>query len=212
MAKKFDLGKAQEPTSLKSFQPPAPKFQTKPSVIIGKAVVQGLQKTFIKTGTETEDKAVSFSKILNTPIFSDITFSGSQYVDENGNTVTFESLTVQLCLLTVVNMKNIVETTLQGRDGTVKEYISSGDWQVKIDGKIYGDGANNYPQDDVQKLIKICMAPQSITVTSDFLKMFDISSLVIRQQTIPQLEGIRNYQEFSLNCLSDKELILLKNA
>lgn len=213
MAKKFNILKAENPSSIKKLiTPPIPGLTAKPSIIIGKEVLKVLHKKFIKTGHEQEDTATVFSKQFNTPVFSDVTFSGGNYIDENGNQITFNGLTIQLCLISVMNQKNIIETSLQGRNGTVKEYISDGDYQVKIEGKIYGAGANSYPQDDVQKLIQICKAPQAITVTSAFLKMFDISSIVVRNYTIDQLEGIRNYQEFTLQCLSDRELILLKNA
>lgn len=210
--KKFTITKAGAGVKLKDFKPPIPGLTTKPSVIIGKAVVQGLQKTFIITGTEEEDKTAISSRIFNTPVYSDITFEGSSYIDENNNTVTFQTVNIQLVLLTVMNQKNIVRTTLQGRNGDVLEYISDGNYQIKIEGKIFGNGANNYPQEAVQALIAICKAPQSVTVTSEHLKMFDISSLAVISYNIDQIEATRNYQEFNLNCLSDKELILLKNA
>lgn len=213
MAKKFTILKAEQPTPLKKLiSPPIPGLTTKPTVILGKLLLKALKKRYIKTGHEQEDTALVFSKQFNTPVFCDVTFSPGSYIDENGNQINFKGLNIQLALISVMNQKNIIETSLQGRNGTVKEYISDGDYQIKIEGKIYGHGANNYPQDDVQKLIQICKAPQAITITSDFLKLFDVSSIVVKNYTIDQLEGIRNYQEFVLQCLSDKELILLKNA
>jgi hypothetical protein len=71
---------------------------------------------------------------------------------------------------------------------------------------------NNYPQADVQKLHNICLAPQSINVTSSFLKMFNIEDIVIKSYNIDQQEGMRNCQPFTINCVSDVPLILLKNA
>lgn len=210
--KKFTIAKTGAGVKLKDFKPPVPGLTTKPSVIIGKAVVQALQKTFIVTGTEEEDQTAIASRQFNTPVYSDITFEGSSYTDENNNTITFQTVNIQLVLLTVMNQKNIIRTSLQGRNGDVLEYISDGNYQIKVEGKIFGNGANNYPQEAVQALIAICKAPQSITVTSDFLKMFDISSIAVLSYNIDQVEATRNYQEFTINCLSDKELILLKNA
>lgn len=211
MAKKFNIAKSPGGVRPSNFIPPIPPFQTKPTVIIGSVVSKALKKLFINTGVEEEDITFKFSAI-NTPVFSDIFFEGNSYVDENDNTVTFLGLSIDLVLMTVTNQKNIVETVLQGRNGSVKEYISDGDCQIVIEGKIFGAGPNNYPQDEVQTLIEICKAPQAITVTSEYLKMFDVSSLVIRSLTLPQEEATRNYQAFTLNCLSDRDLILLKNA
>ena len=133
-------------------------------------------------------------------------------MDQNNITQTYGPLTIQLVLVTVGNVKNIVKTTLQGRNGTVKEYISDGDYAIKIEGKIFGNGPNNYPQDDVQALQKICLAPQSINIINSHLNMFNIEDIVIESYNIDQQEGMRNCQPFVLNCVSDTPLILLKNA
>lgn len=213
MAQKFNITESEATPRPKNFIPPIPGFQTKPTVIIGNVVSQAVKKVFINTGSEAaNDNAVGLAKILNTRVYSNIEFVGASYTDENNQNVTFESLKIDLVLMTVNNQKNIVKTTLQGRNGTVKEYISDGDFSVKIEGKLFGDGAMNYPEGDVQKLIAVCLAPQAIQVNSDYLKLFDISNLVVETYDFPQTEGVRNYQEFTLNCVSDKELILLKNA
>ncbi len=210
--KKFNIGKAQPGLPKKFHLPFSPSISTKPSVIIGRAGLAQIKKHFISTGSETEDAEIGVSRIFNRPIYSDVTFHEGQYIDQNNHNITYTSLNVQDVLITVGNTKNIIETTLQGRNGTVKEYISDGDYTITIQGKIYGQGMNNYPQIDVQKLIDVCLVPQSIKVTSSFLKLFNVEDLVIKSYNIDQLEGIRNYQPFVLNCVSDFPLILLKNA
>lgn len=210
--KKFTPIKTTATPQRKDFNIPKPGFQTKPTVIIGQVGLQVAHKVFINTGTEVQDQEIGRSRIFNQPIYSDITFNAGSYTDQNSLTQEYQSLNVQDALITVMNTKNIIETTLQGRNGTVKEYISDGDYVIRIEGKVYGSGMNNYPQDDVQKLHSVCLAPQSISVTSSFLKLFNIEDIVIKSYEIPQLEGIRNYQTFVLNCVSDYPLILLKNA
>lgn len=226
MAEKFNITQSQPVPQKKDFQIPLPGFQSKPSVIIGKAAIQAYHKIFIAAPTpgqredkqylitqqEIEDQPIGRSKIFNQPIYSDLTFSAGSYVDNNGNTVNYDSLQIDLVIITVRNSKNIIKTALQGRDGTVKEYISSGDDDIKIEGVIYGNGINNYPQSDIQKLIALTDVPQSLKVTSSFLKMFNIQDIVIEDSDIKQMEGARNYQPFTLYCCSDTPLILLKNA
>jgi homoserine acetyltransferase len=212
MEKKFTPVKAEQVTQKKDFTIPKPGITTKPTVVIGKVGTQVLKKIFINTGVEEEDQEIGRSQIFNQPIYADITFNAGSYVDEGGLTINYQSLYIEDALITVRNAKNIIRTTLQGRDGTVKEYISDGDYMITIEGRIYGKGMNNYPQEEVQNLIRICKAPQAINITSTFLKMFDVEDLVIEDRTIQQLEGIRNYQSFTLQCSSDKPLILLKNA
>ncbi len=211
--RKFNVGKSQPKVTKKDFHLPfSPAISTKPSVIIGRAALAQVKKIFINTGREVEDQEIGRSKIFNQPIYSDVTFQSGTYTDQNNQNINYSELNVEDVLITVMNTKNIIETTLQGRNGTVKEYISDGDYTITISGKIYGKGMNNHPQDDVQKLHNICLAPQSIKVTSSFLKLFNVEDIVIKTYTIDQLEGIRNYQPFTLNCVSDYPLILLKNA
>ncbi len=224
--RKFTPISTEQPKQLKNFQIPLPGTQTKPTVIIGQQAYKAYKKIFVSlpkegqredkqyliTGEEIQDQEIGRSKLFNQPIYSDVTFQAASYVDQNNNTINFASLQIDLVLMTVRNSKNIIKTTLQGRDGTVKEYISNGDYDIKIEGMIYGNGINNYPQQDVQRLINICLAPQSIRVTSAFLKTFNVEDIVIESYQIDQQEGMRNCQPFTLHCVSDSPLILLKNA
>jgi hypothetical protein len=212
MAEKFNIIQTTGTPKLKDFTLPTPGVQTKPKIIIGTAVLDQAKKVFINTGSEAEDSPIGKSQIFNRPIYSNITFNAGDYRDQNNREITYSWLTVEDCLVTVGNTKNIIETTLQGRNGTVKEYISDGDYQIKIEGRIYGKGMNNYPQGEVQNLHAICLAPQAINITSTFLKMFNIEDIVIKSYNIDQQEGVRNCQPFILNCVSDYPLILLKNA
>lgn len=212
MEKKFTINNPEQINSKSFTPPPVPNIAAKPTVIIGKQALAAEKKIFLKVTPEQEDQPIGNSAIFNRPIYSDITFFSGSYVDQNGRTIEYGPLNIQDVLITVMNQKNIIETTLQGRNGTVKEYISDGDFQIKIEGRIYGGGMNNYPQEAVQKLIGICEAPQALNVVSSFLKMFDVDNIVVKSYNIDQLEGIRNYQPFTLNCVSDYPLILLKNA
>lgn len=202
---------SEQPKQKKNFTIPKPGYQSKPTVIIGQAAFH-TAKSFINTEVEVSDEAIGTSKIFNQPIYCDITFSGGSYADQDGTTINYDSLNVEDVLVTVMNTKNIVKTTLQGRNGTVKEYISDGDFQIKIEGRVYGKGINNYPQDQVQKLIGLAAVPEALKVTSAFLKLFNIENIVIESYNIDQMEGTRNVQPFIFNCVSDYPLILLKNA
>jgi hypothetical protein len=201
MADKFNTNILRTEQPKKNFTIPTPGFQTKPTVIIGNAALQVARKVFINTTIEAEDQEIGRSRIFNQPIYSDITFAAGSYTDQNNLTQNYALLNVEDVLITVMNTKNIIKTTLQGRNGTVKEYISDGDFTIKIEGRIYG-----------QELLDICLVPQSINVTSSFLKLFNVEDIVIESYNVDQVEGVRNYQPFTLNCVSDTPLILLKNA
>jgi len=174
---------------------------------------------------------------LGTPILDPFTFNGGSFFapdDINKETaIPFPDdrgpnglgLVIPNMIIEVNQTKNIITTPIQGRDGTVKEFISRGDYLITLTGIITGkmdeengavrDIGNVYPQDDVNKLITICEVPDSLSVTSDFLTPFLKSDegepdtrVVITNYDIPQQIGVRDHQIFTINMLSDNPISL----
>lgn len=125
------------------------------------------------------------------------------------------------CILTVTQERNILETNLQGRDGTVKQYISDGDYHICVQASIAGDGANatnqnydtasEYPLTEMAKFVKLLTVKDALLVSSDWLDIFKIRSVVIKNYDITQ-ETYSNRQTFTMQMLSDEpfEIKLLK--
>ncbi len=182
---------------------------------------------------------------LGTPILDPFTFNGGSFfrLDDikKENPIPFPDdrgtdgigLIIPNMIIEVNQSKNIITTPIQGRDGTVKEFVSRGDYLITLTGIITGkmdeetgtvrDIGNVYPQDDVNKLITICEVPDSLSVTSDFLLPFlksgpsgpdnndDVipdARVVITDYNIPQQIGVRNFQTFTINMLSDNPINL----
>lgn len=126
-------------------------------------------------------------------------------------TLRFEGLSVQLpvSLTTVSQSKNIVKTTMPGYEGTIKEYISSGDFAISIKGVIINTDDNIYPTDQVNSLIQLCDTPNPIDVESAFLRQFDIFKMVIESYNFPQQQGWTNTQTFSIDAISDRPIELI---
>lgn len=140
---------------------------------------------------------------LGTKVLVDLTFHGTTYVDEDGNTFSFPDFVCETVLVSVNQTKNIVKTPIQGKKGTVKEYIGLGDYQVNINGIIVGPNGV-YPRADVQILKVMLCCNEAITVTSWYLQMFDINSIVIDSFDINQDEGGYSRQPFSISASSDE--------
>ena len=169
---------------------------------------------------------------LGTPILDPFTFNGGNFFATDDiskeNPIPFPDekgtdgvgLFIPNMIIEVNQTKNIITTPIQGRDGTVKEFISRGDYLITLSGIITGkmdeengevrDIGNVYPEDDVNKLITICEVPDSLDVTSTFLGMFlkEDSRVVITDYNIPQQIGVRNFQTFTINMLSDTPIEL----
>lgn len=114
------------------------------------------------------------------------------------------------CLISLNMEKNIVTTALQGRNGTIKEYISDGDYNITIDAGVSTyeidkeEGYSlDYPIDAVAELKSILSLPETLEVQSDFLELFGIKSAVVKNFSLQQ-ETHSNRQSINIQMLSDE--------
>lgn len=156
------------------------------------------------------DTPLSYQSLLGTPIFSNIEFLPGQYeTNTKGIFRNFGSavdgpdrLRYEAVLITVAQQKLIVKTQIQGRDGSVKEYIGMDDFQVTVNGILTGtNGQRPVPQ--IAGLNKMLIAPIPIEVASSYLQIFGINYLVLESYELPQDEGGYSYQKFTMTFISD---------
>lgn len=88
---------------------------------------------------------------------------------ENG-----ETLVVNDAVVTVTQEKHIVRTTLVGLNGTIKEYICNGDYDISISVGIVAvdsDGliVDEYPEEGIRKVKEFLDENKAVEVTSVFL-------------------------------------------
>lgn len=131
-------------------------------------------------------------------VFSDV----SLFYEEKEITLIHTLITVEL-------QNTIVTTPVQGRRGTVKEYISAQDYIVTLSGSITRDETSKYPIDDVIDLVEMIEKEDRIEVVSEYLSIWHIQYLVMDRYTFPQYEGRQNQQMFDIRFISDKDIQLL---
>ena len=117
-------------------------------------------------------------------------------------------LSIPDAVVAMTRTKQIVTTQVVGMSGTVKEYISDGDFDINIAVGIQGveDGkvANVYPEEGLRELRKFLEVEKPISVQSAFFDLFEINRLVIKSYSLTQ--GTEsNYQELTISALSDNE-------
>ena len=134
---------------------------------------------------------------LGTPVFSDLLIRES----ETGAGMYFDTV-----LFDVQMQKNIVKTSVQGRRGTIKEYISDGDYVISIRGAIVNHGSHNYPSEDVGAFIELMQLPQALFIVSPLLQLFDIQSVVVEAYKMPPKAGFQNMQLFEVDAISDEPI------
>lgn len=147
------------------------------------------------------------------PASPDFNFSGSEHF----GVPTLTSLAFQYknkriefaeCIATVNQERNIVTTPMEGRDGTIKEYISDGDFAITLDAAVSSysetdfEKSKSYPIEELQELIDFLKIKDSLEVQSDYLTLFGIKSVVIKTYNMVQ-ETHSNRQAFQLQMLSD---------
>jgi hypothetical protein len=127
------------------------------------------------------------------------------------------------CIMSVSMEKNILQTALQGKDGTIKEYISDGDYSINVVAAIAGDllNATNqnyqisdaYPLAEIKLFTSVLKAKTALEVSSDWLELFGIRSIVIKSYAFEQ-ETHSNRQYVNMSLLSDEpyEIKLIKDA
>lgn len=121
-----------------------------------------------------------------------------------------KQIILEECILSVNQEKNIVTTALQGRNGTIKEYISDGDYQISAMAAVssYKEKEGNYeasleyPEDKIRQLTDLLSLPETLNVQSDFLEIFGIKSVVVTGFSLEQ-ETHSNRQSISIQMLSD---------
>ena len=113
-----------------------------------------------------------------------------------------KKLELKECVCTVTMEKNIVQTALQGRNGTIKEYINEGDYQVEIASALTSE-CDQYPKEEIQKLMSFLKVNDSLLVDKEsFLGLFGITNLIVKSYGFGQ-ETHSNRQTFTICCLSD---------
>ncbi len=113
-----------------------------------------------------------------------------------------QKLELKECICMVTMEKNIVQTALQGRNGTIKEYINDGDYQVEIAAAISSE-CDAYPKSELENLMSFLTINDSLLVGDDtFLSLFGITNLIVKSYGFNQ-ETHSNRQTFTMCCLSD---------
>lgn len=146
----------------------------------------------------------STSNVFGLPVFDALVFPRGAYIDPKTNQkISYSDVILDTCLIEVNSSKVIVTTQVQGRNGTVKEYISDGDDEITISGALISPHSNVPPRDEIRALEALVSIPYAINVASNFLDFMNINSVVITSIKFNQIEGTRNAIGFTMNCLSD---------
>lgn len=207
-----------------NFIPPAPISAARTAAILG---FQSAQVVNLKTNPYegraelqskyTKDEPLGLSS-LGTPIYTDLSLLGCTYTDNITNQVitlpndqfrgaggqanSSYYLNLESVIIQINQSLRVIKTEIQGRNGTVKEYIGADDMQITVNGVLTGRNGV-YPRESVDRLKKWLDAPVTKGVTAWWLNNLGVNNIVIESYSIPQTRGGYSYQVFSFNAVSD---------
>lgn len=126
-------------------------------------------------------------------------------ISYKNDTISFnKNILLETLIITVEKTRNIVKNSVFGLDGTVKEFITSGDYIINITGTIASDNKWLYPEEELRTFVDLCNVEDSVSISNDYLnKIYNINNIVIESFSFAQSERFSNIVSYSLNCLSD---------
>ena len=99
--------------------------------------------------------------------------------------------------------KTIVSTAIAGRDGTVKECISTQDHEIEASFALINT-VDEYPAEAMRRLSDLARKNSAVYIDSAFLRLFDIDRAVVTTMEVSQ-ETYGNTQSVTLKLDSDND-------
>lgn len=145
------------------------------SAIKGKLYQTALSDIVIETTNEEKLLNVG-SNVINEVV-----------LHENVNPQSGISVVFDDCKIDVVRDKEIKQTELINRNGTVKEYIYSKDYVITLKGTIRKEGVQGFPYEDLWFLQQILEINKKMNISSKFLNgIYDITQVVVKKADFMQ--------------------------
>jgi hypothetical protein len=136
-----------------------------------------------------------YSSVFGTPIFMPVVLEipGLKWRCPNEPVVTID-----------LN-KRIIETEVDGQNGTFKEGYSLGDYEIRIDGIIVNelDAQERYPNEEVAKLRRIVEHKGAVKVYCELLSIFNVNEIAVYSMGLPAVPGEPSAAAYTLTCKSD---------
>lgn len=105
--------------------------------------------------------------------------------------------------------KTIVETATVGklRKGTVKEYITTEDYQISLRGVCFDeDDMEAYPADQVDALNRLFEINDALEVENNpFFELFGIRKIVLKDIKFDEMAGQQGLQRYTISAVSDQD-------
>ena len=139
---------------------------------------------------------------LGTPIMSNVVFKAPKNRASDFNYL--EQVKLNHVLVSIRQVKQIVKTQVEGMPGTIKEYISLGDYEITINGTLVNeDDPFAAPRTQLNDLLAFLNFEGVIELSSKATKPYGILEVVVMDYVINEKAGTLNEYPIRIRLLSD---------
>lgn len=105
-------------------------------------------------------------------------------------------------IVSVNGSNNIIQTKVQGRDFSRKEFVSGGDFEFSVQGRIFSNYPDVYPYEDVSRLLTLLRYQGIIQVYNIMFQQLHVTQVLIKNFSLSQDSGFKNVQPYSFSCVA----------
>lgn len=113
-----------------------------------------------------------------------------------------KKLVLENCLFDTSNTKRIVQTAINGKDGTVKEWVSNGDIIINVQVNILNK-ERNYPVDELIEIMNFLKMNQALSITESHINQVLGVTRVVVTSYKHVVKTWSNYQSIFIDLVSD---------
>ena len=113
-------------------------------------------------------------------------------------------------IIEIQGSKKIIETDIDGQEGTFKELYNLGDYAITIRGIAINDNADSedYPEDIIRSLRTIYELKHHLEVVNPLFSLFNIKYVALTSFNLIPIQGAPSMQPYEFTALSDKDFNL----
>lgn len=119
---------------------------------------------------------------------------------------------IPCALISITGRKNIIETPLVGRQGSVKELISLEDYQISITGAVFGEN-QVWPEEQLDAINELYNINEAIELKCALTDVFlsENDKVVIQELNLPPAGQTEHVQVVEIKCVTDRAFELIMN-
>lgn len=166
-----------------------------------------VQDSFNPAGFSIPEKRITSTRAkLGSSLYDQDLFGREYFLP-----VTLGGVKLWFPVISLSLKKEVIETSMVERRGSVKEIISTEDIRINIKGLIVNPNYE-FPEDELSQLNDLICRNESVEIRSALTDIFfidktnpiaDTYKVVIREVPIPPIAGVMHVRPYEIMCVSD---------